>query len=193
MMTSLIMFREPYNLPLIPVQILWLNLVTDGTAGLALALEPVHKGTINQKPRSQEENIMSKVMLVRIMLVALTMLAITFFVYSREIASGASIERARTMAFVVMCLLQITNLFNSRSFKNSIFKTNPFSNKYVILSFLVSLILTYLTVGTSILRQFFHTVILSTADWLYLLGLSVIIIIVIEIEKFIRKNKNTVY
>lgn len=192
-MTSLILFREPYNLPLLPVQILWLNLVTDGTAGLALALEPVHKDVINRKPRSQDESIISKTIFSRIILVSLTMLLVTLFVYWREIQLGSSIEKARTMAFVVMSLLQIANLFNARSFKNSIFKTKIFSNKYVIFSIILSIILTYLTTGTTLLRQFIGTVGLEFMDWLYLIGLSVMIIIVVEIEKFIRRKKNTIY
>ena len=110
-----------------------------------------------------------------------------------ELKSGASLNHARSIAFVTMAIFQIFNLFNSRSFKISILKMNLFSNIYIIASFVFGMILTIMTVHTGILRQLFHTVPLSLNDWFKIILTCLSVIVAIEIEKMIRRIKGSRY
>lgn len=190
---ALVFYLPPFNLPLLPVQILWLNLVTDGTAGLSLALEPTHRGVIRYPPRSPKESILNKIMIERMILVALVMLIGTVFLYYLEIKTGADITRARTIAFTTMAVFQIFNVLNSRSMKESIFGLPFFSNKYILGSMLLSFLLSILTVSLPFMRAIFHTSPLSMIDWLKIILTSLSIIVVVEIEKLIRRRTNVKY
>ena len=193
---GMIFLPEPYSMVLLPVQILWLNLVTDGTAGIALALEPTHRDTLKKQPQSLKEGVVNNVMLGRILIVSFTMLVATMIIYIAEMKSGASIDRARTMAFMVMVIMQIVNVLNCRSFEKSIFASYLFSNKYILLSMIFSFALSYLTVSLPIFRTVFQTVPLSLEDWSKIVLISLSVIIIVEIEKIItkphakRKNKS---
>lgn len=190
--TAIIIFPPPYNLPLLPIQILWLNLVTDGMAGASLALEPTHKGIIKHPPRPPEESIVNKVMFWRIILVSLTMLFGTLLVYNLEIINGSDINRARSIAFAVMVTFQVLNVLNCRSMKESIFKISFFSNKYILWSILVSFLISLLTIYLPFMRMLFRTVPLTLVDWFKIILVSSTVIIVIEIEKWIRRRQNNV-
>ncbi|KKQ73168.1 MAG: ATPase, partial [Berkelbacteria bacterium GW2011_GWB1_38_5] len=119
--SALLLFPPPYNLPLLPVQILWLNLVTDGTVGLSLAMEPTHKGVLGFSPRSPKEGIFNRIMIARTLLVGLVMLVGTMILYGAEVQAGADINRARTIAFITMVVFQVFNVLNCRSLRESIF------------------------------------------------------------------------
>jgi len=190
---AVLLLPYPYNLPLIPVQILWLNLITDGTAGLALALEPTHKGVIKFPPRSPKEGIIDRITFWRIILVSLVMLAGTMLLYQLEINAGADIVRARSVAFATMVVFQILNVLNSRSLKESIFKIPFFSNKYLIFSLVFSFMLSFMTIHNSFFQKLFHTTSLNIFDWLKILGVTLSIILVVELEKYLRRKTNAKY
>lgn len=190
---ALIFYAPPFNLPLLPVQILWLNLVTDGTAGLSLALEPTHKGVINYPPRSPKESIINKIIGARMIIVGLVMLVGTFLLYTLEIKNGADITHARTTVFTTMAVLQIFNVLNSRSMRESIFCLPFFSNKYILVSMLLSFLLSILTVSSPFMRTIFHTSPLLMTDWLKIILISLSIIVVVELEKYIRRKTNAKY
>jgi Ca2+-transporting ATPase len=164
--------------------------MTDGLAGLALALEPTHKGVINYKPRSPKEGIIDFVSFWRIILVSFVMLVITFTLYIGEMNEGASIERARTVAFATMGVLQILNMLNSRSLRDSIFRTKFFSNIYIIFALILSSLLTYLTISNPSMQKLFTTVSLGLTDWIKIVTISLSIILIVELEKYIRKIIN---
>lgn len=180
-------------LPLTAVQILWINLITDSTGCLALAREPKHVEVMKFKPRSPEEGILTKITNWRIALVAMVMLLGTMSLYYAEIQAGASMERARTIAFITMAVFQILNILNSRSLKTSIFGLKPFSNPYVTASFILMIILTIITVQIEFFRDLFHTVSLSLNDWGRIFLVSFSVIVVVEMEKFIRNLVKSKY
>ncbi len=190
---AVLLLPSPYNLPLIPVQILWLNLITDGTAGLALALEPTHQGVIKFPPRSPKEGIVDRITFWRIVLVSLVMLAGTMFLYQLEINAGADIVRARSVAFATMVVFQILNVLNSRSLKESIFKIPFFSNKYLIFSLIFSFVLSFMTIHNAFFQKLFHTTSLNIFDWLKILGVTLSIILIVELEKYFRRKTNAKY
>ncbi len=177
-------------LPLIAVQILWINLITDGTEGISLTMEPPESGILKQKPRPAKEGILTQEIIIRVLIIAIVMATITLGLFFFYLKSGASLEKARSVAFVTMSILQIMNLFNSRSFKKSIFETKLFSNRYLWYAIILGLILTIATVSAPSLIRLFNTTLLGWVDWLRIISCSIVIILAVEIEKFIRRISN---
>jgi Ca2+-transporting ATPase len=122
------------------------------------------------------------------------MLFCTFLFYSSAIKAGASIEKARTVAFTTMAFLQIFNTFNCRSFVTSVFRMPFFSNKYVLISVAISSFLTLCTIYLAPFQAIFHTVPLSPGELVLILGASLLVIIGgVEIEKIFRRRFQTSY
>lgn len=174
-------------LPLSPVQILWINLITDGTSGFSLAMEPKHSEILKLKPRSAKEGVLDNTSFWRIFIVAIVMTIGTLFLYQAEIKSGASIQHARTVAFVTMALFQIFNILNSRSLKLSIFELKPFSNLYIVVSFILMTALTFFTSEASFFQKIFNTESLSLNEWARIALIAFSIIVIVELEKMIRR------
>lgn len=180
-------------LPLTPIQILWINLITDTSAGTALAFEPKNPEVLTWPPRSPKEPLINKIILKRILLVAAVMTIATLAVYWPSVKGGVDLAKARSIVFALMGILQIFNLFNCRSFRLSIFQTKFFSNKWIWVFFFGSLILTYLTIEWEPFQKLFHTVSLESRIWLELIAISLSVVVVVEIEKLIRRIIRTRY
>jgi Ca2+-transporting ATPase len=170
-------------------QILWLNLVTDGVNGIALALNPAESDLMREKPRSLTDNILNKEVIPFLALVVLSMLPIVFIAYYSFINLGEIY--ASSAAFFVLSMSQIFNLYNVKSLKHSIFKSKVFDNKFLILSTLVSgalIVCGPFTFLSSILNlvgfDFWQTI--------YLVALSSVVLWTGEIYKFLKfRNLNT--
>jgi Ca2+-transporting ATPase len=178
------------NLPLAltATQILWINLVTDTTGGMALVMEPKHR-TIDQiKSERFKTGFVDKISLIRIFIVAITMTIGTIYIYQYNIANGMSLEKARSITFVIMAIFQIFNVFNARSMTTSIFKTSLFSNKYIIPLFIVSMFLTYATTQIDLLRNLLGTKPLSLEEWIMAISICSTVFMVSEIDKALRKK-----
>jgi Ca2+-transporting ATPase len=169
-------------LPLLPVQILWVNLVTDGFSTAPLSVEPREGEVLAQPPRDPREPVVTKRSIRRIVMVALTMTAGTLgvFYYSMH-ASG--LVFARTMAFATLAIFQLFNAFNARSATQSIFRLGFMSNPYVMIGIGVSLMLQVMVIHVPILQRIFETTSLSLRDWTLVIGVSSSIWIVEEIRK----------
>ncbi len=173
-------------LPLLPTQILWLNLVTDTGPALGLAVEPAHDNLEEQKPKNPKENILTRELLPFLLVTSITMVILT--ILSFKFFISYSIEKARTAAFVIMSLTQLFNSLNMRSLKKSLFKIKLFSNFYMttflVLSFLLLLILIYLPLAQSI----FQFTTLTLMEFFILLILSSSVLWFGEIYKRFRNN-----
>ncbi|NVM31582.1 MAG: HAD-IC family P-type ATPase, partial [Candidatus Helarchaeota archaeon] len=129
-------------LPLLPIHILWLNLVTDGTGDIALATEPGHEDVLEEPPRKGKENILSKDMFKLIIMFVIIMSVGDIFLFSlyyNPANHDATIKLAMSVAFLSMMFSQLFNLWNMRSLKQSIFRIGFFTNKYVNLDFIISI------------------------------------------------------
>jgi Ca2+-transporting ATPase len=126
-------------LPMLPIQLLYLNLVTDGVTDVALAMEPGHKGILNQHPRNQKERILNKELIPFLLLTAGLMVLGTIPLFRHFLPQG--LDKARTVGFVSMSMFQLFNVLNMRSLKKSIFKIGFFSNKWIILALIASLLM----------------------------------------------------
>jgi Ca2+-transporting ATPase len=161
--------------PLLPIQILWVNLVTDGLPAVALGFDPPEKDVMKRKPREPGESIFSHglagVILFRGILIGLTTLA----VYMTMLYFTADIGLARTGAFVTLVLTQLIHVFECKSETKSIFQMPLFNNIYLVLAVLCSLIMILGVVYVPVLQNIFKTVPLNMDDWFIVGGLSLVV------------------
>lgn len=172
---------------LLAIQLLWINLVTDSFPAIALGLEPPDPNIMNKKPRDSKKSIFSdglwqKIILEGFMLGILTLFAFGIGNYLYNI------ETARTMAFVSLGLLELIHSFNIKS-EQSIFKTDFTKNKFLIYSFLVGTVLQIGVVLVPPIAKVFSLVALNKIQWLYTLTISIMPIIIIEIQKKFNELK----
>jgi Ca2+-transporting ATPase len=179
----------PALLPtLLPVQLLWMNLVTDGLPALAMGMDPKEKDVMKRKPRSPKEKILDNDWLF-VIATGITLFMVTLAAFMMSLPQG--IEKSRTMAFSVMVIFEIFLVFNCRSETRGVFRMNPINNKWLILAAASSIILQVAVVQTSVLEEVFDTVPLTFEDWLLVFGLSsVAFLIVPEVfdREIIRKK-----
>ncbi len=170
--------------PLLSMQLLWINLVTDSLPAIALGMEAVEKDVMNKKPKPKREGIFAHGFGVRIVLQGVLFALLTLVGYKLGEKMTGSIEGGRTMAFFVLSLSQIVQAFNMRS-EHSLFVIGPFKNHKLDLSALISLLLVALVLLTPVQRVF-GLVYLSAK--LYLIGLALIFapLVVMEISKLIE-------
>ena len=131
--------------PLLPIHILWINLVTDSLPALALAVDPAAKDVMNRKPIKPKKGIFTKGMTIRIiyqglMIGGITLTAFMIGLSTPNVSEHEKIQIGQTMAFFVLALSQLVHVYNIRDNKNSIFKTGILNNKMLILAFEVILL-----------------------------------------------------
>ncbi len=180
--------------PLLPIHILWINLVTDSLPALALSVDPAEKDIMKRKAR-KDKNIFSKGMTFRviyqgIMVGILTLLA--FCIGCRfDFASLANPEvamTAQTMAFAVLAMSELVHAYNVRSNKESIFKLKLKTNMVLVLATLVSLLLMVVVLGVPVLQGMFEVTELSITNWAWVILLSLAPLTIVEIMKLFKIN-----
>jgi Ca2+-transporting ATPase len=173
-------------LPLLPTQILWLNLVTDTGSGLGLSLEPGHKGIIGESPRKKEENILSKDIIPFLLLIVIIMIVVTVSCFYYFLPQG--IEKARTGAFMVMSLTQLFNALNMRSLRKSVFQLGIFSNRSLVIGLIASFMLVLAVIYLPFLQDIFKFTNLNYKELLLIIFISSSVLWFGELYKYI-KNK----
>ncbi len=160
---------------LIPVQILWINLVTDGLTALALGLEPAERDVMQRRPRDPDESILTRNAYLIILILGVWLGLLTIYAFSGYYE--ADIDRARTMAFTGLIIFELYNVLNFRSFRFPLYRIGIFSNPALILAILGSLALQAVVVYVPVFNAFLGTAPLALADWgfLALLGLPVLL------------------
>ncbi len=184
LIASLFLFVQ---LPLLPTQILWLNLVTDGVSGFALAAEPGHGEVLKDPPRRKDENILSKEIIpfLLLMMVVMAILTISFFAY--HLSVDGDIDKARTAAFTAMAFTQLFNVLNMRSMRRSLFKIGFFSNRYIPISLAVAIALQI--VAIYFLDAIFHFQHLSFYEIALIFIFSSFVLWFGEIYKWLRYGR----
>lgn len=181
--------------PLLSMQLLWINLITDSLPAIALGMEPVEKDIMTKPPRPKEEGIFAHGYGVRIILqgVMFGLLALVAFFIGNggfEVVDGSdALVSGRTMAFMVLALSQVLQAFNMRS-EHSLFKINPFSNKTLNKASLVSVILMAFVLFVPGVQGAFALTYLSWDKYLIGLGLVLVPTVIMEITKAIGLIKH---
>jgi len=175
-------------IPLLPIHILWVNLVTDGLPALALAAEPAEGDVMSRPPRHPQESIFAYGLGYHAVWVGLLMGAVVLSVQAWAIRT----EHAhwQTMVFTVLCLTQLGHVLAIRSEKESLFKIGILSNKYVLGAVMLTFALQMATVYMPVLNPIFKTEPLSLDELAITLVLSSVVFFAVEIEKLI-KRRNT--
>ena len=166
--------------PLLAIQLLWINLVTDSIPGIALGLENPDKDIMNKKPIDPKKGIFADGLFGKIFAEGFMIGILTLVAFS--IGNRYSLEVGRTMAFVSLGILELVHCFNVRS-EESIFKKGILSNKYLLGAFIIG---TILQIGVAIIpsvAQVFELTQLNTTQWIYVAIISILPIIIVEIQK----------
>ena len=173
--------------PLLSVQLLWINLVTDSFPALALGVEPVESSVMEENPRPREESIFAGGFAFRIIMQGLLFTLLTLVAFRLGLRAGGILS-GRTMAFIVLALTQVFHAFNMRS-EHSLFKTGLLSNKALLLAALLSFSLVALVVFVPALSFVFGLAALSFEMYLVALLLALAPLPVLEATKLLRHLK----
>ncbi|EGO63237.1 calcium-transporting P-type ATPase, PMR1-type [Acetonema longum] len=159
-------------LPLLPVQVLWVNLVTDGLPALALGLDPSEPNNMQRPPRLPNESLFSRGLGKRIMFRGIQIGLSTIFVFGAVYFWRNDLAAARTMAFTTLVFCQIFHVFECRSEMFNIFEIGFFSNLYLVFAVICSTIMQLMVIYTPALSNVFATVPLTVNDWLLVVAVS---------------------
>jgi Ca2+-transporting ATPase len=173
-------------IPLLPIHILWINLVTDGFPALALAAEPEEKQIMQRPPRHPKESIFSGGMGYHIIWVGFLIGLLTLGTQAFEIYTGNS--HWQTIVFTVLCLAQMWHVLAIRSDRESLFAQGIFSNKLLLGAVLLTFILQMCTIYVPVLNTFFNTQPLTWDELLLAIGVSSIVFIAVEVEKWWKRR-----
>ncbi|MEH6953899.1 cation-translocating P-type ATPase, partial [Neobacillus drentensis] len=176
-------------LPLIPIQILWVNLVTDGLPAMALGLDRPEENVMKRKPRSPDEGVFSRGLgwkvVSRGFLIGLVTLISFMIVYDNN---PSELQYAQTVAFATLVMAQLIHVFDCRSEK-SVLSRNPFGNQYLVWAVISSLALMFVVIYYPPLQPIFHTLPIAAKDWLLIVGLSSIPTFLLAGSFLLRKTK----
>lgn len=183
-----ILILGPQMIPLVPIQLLWLNLVTDSFPALALGQEKGESDIMLQPPRRSDSRILNKDMIWSIATQAIAIFASVYIAFNFGLArygteAGLPHDGARTYAFVTLILAELLRAYSSRSEHESVFKIGLFSNKTMLKATAISFVLLILVIYIPFLDTVFHTIPLGILEWLLLIGLALIPFIVGELFK----------
>ena len=197
--------------PLLPIHILWINLVTDSLPALALAVDPAEKDIMNRKPLKQSKGIFTKGMTWRIVYQGIMIGGLTLAAFILGLATPVEnlpviettntdgivrvlsneevkVEIGQTMAFIVLAFSELIHVFNIRNNKKSIFKTGIFNNSKLILAILASSVLMFVILFVPSLRNIFGIPALPISNIFEVLGLVFAPILIVEIFKLLKIN-----
>lgn len=175
-----------YPTPLLPLQLLWLNLVTDSFPALALGMEPGEEEIMFRPPRGKKEPLLTSyhmgVIITQSIAIAFATLLSFFLVYK-----GNNLSEARTVAYMTLVISELIRVFSARSFETPFYRINLFTNKFLFYSILGALGLLFVSVYFSPLARIFNNVIPTIRDLDIIVICAFIPFIISEIAKFIRR------
>jgi len=177
-------------LPLLAIQILWINLVTDGAPALSLGVEPAHKHAMKQPPRSSDASILGDGLWQHAIWVGVLMAGITLAVQATAYNGGAEEAVWRTMVFTVLALMQLAHALAVRSERESTFRLGFTTNMPLLITVIVTALVQLALVYVPVLQPIFETTALSAAELALVLLVVPIPFIAVEIEKwFVRRRE----
>ncbi len=172
-------------LPILPAQILWINMTTAIALGITLAMEPKEPGIMQRPPRPTQAPILSAYLIGRVVVVGTLMAVGAFGLFQWEVDQGTSLDAARTVAVNVVVFVELFYLFNCRSLSYSMFQIGVFSNMWVVLGVTSMIVLQVLFTYVPFMNQTLGSAPIGLAAWGRILGIGLAIYIFVEIEKWI--------
>jgi len=166
-------------LPLLPVMILWLNLITDGGPAVALSMDVPTEDLMARPPRDPRHGVLHGMWLFIAAYVVLQSGTTAGTFLWKYVYQGSSLDAARTAAFIQACMFELVVVFNCRSEKYNAFRAGLLSNRYLVASVLVGGVLTVSLCYVPLFQRVFHTVPLGTVDWLWIVGTALLGLLVL--------------
>jgi len=178
------------NLPMLPVQILWINMTTVILLGLMLVFEPKEANIMQRPPRNPKRPLLTKSMNIQMLLAGFYMLVASFVAFDYYVELGYSLEYARTTAVNIFVFTSIFYLFSCKQIRSSILNIKLFNNLFLLLGVALMILLQIAFTHAGFMNLLFHTQPLEMITWLYIISLSSGVILVMEIKVWLE-NKMT--
>lgn len=175
-------------LPLMAVQLLWLNLVTNGIQDVALAFEPGEGDELNRPPRPPGEPVFNRLMIERVVISALVIGIAAFIVFNWLTSRGFSLDEARNGTLLLMVLFENVHVFNCRSEVRSVFLHNPLANPILLIGTVIAQLIHIGAMYTPWISDVLHIQPVTPEHWLELLGIALIVLVVMEFHKLVRRR-----
>jgi Ca2+-transporting ATPase len=169
--------------PLLALQILWINIVTDEFPAIGLAVEPAHSDLMTRRPRNPAEPILTRGLLLYTLGISAAIFIGTLGLYALSLREGAPIEEARTTVFAALVIFEIYNAYNSRSLRDSLFKMDPRTNKKLVAGLAASLAGLLGAIYVPFMQRLFETSPLSAESWIAILVAASAVVVVAEVFK----------
>jgi len=177
-------------LPLIAVQILYVNLATDGLPALALAVDPYSKDIMFRQPRPRNQTVFTGNTVNYMVITGVWTCLASLFVFVWALNMGKALMEAQSLCFVTLIIIQFLNAFNCRSLERSLFNLGVSQNRWLLAAVGWELTLLLLVVYLPVLQGAFNTFALSIEDWLVALSSALTIVVVAEIYKLLSARFN---
>ena len=174
-------------LPFLPIQAIWINLVTNGTQDIAMAFEPAEEDVGRRSPRNPREGILTPWMIQRTILVGAVIAIGTLGAFSWQLGSGGGLVLPRTVAMTTMVLFQNFYIFTVRSFHRYFFQVNPLTNRFLFVSIVAALGIHVLALYWGPLQFVLHTEPVSLSTWLVMIAIASTVLLVSVAEKALRR------
>jgi Ca2+-transporting ATPase len=171
---------------LLPIQILWVNLVTDGTLDIALSLEPKEKGLLDERPGSLKDRILSRKTLSRALFYGCIMASLVVIIYYQNL--GQPEDKIRTLMFVTLIVVQWFSVQNCRSPTKSIREIGILRNRYILVVYFINVILVGILFAVPTLAAIFRLVPLAWHEWVGVILLGSLVVLLEEIRKLVAKR-----
>ena len=176
-------------LPILPAQILWINLIADGLPSIALTFEKGEQGVMSEPPRSKKEPILNSEMKVLIFLIGILTDVLLFGAFFYLLSNDVVIEEIRSFIFIALGINSLVYIFSVRKFRSSIFASSPFENKYLVGAVFIGFAMLFLPFLIPKLSELFKLTPISTLEGAILLGLAIIQLLIVEAVKEIYNVK----
>ncbi len=176
-------------LPILPVQALWINMTTGVLLGIMLAFEAKEEGIMQRPPRSPDAALLGPTLVTRIVIVGVLLLAGSFGLFELAQARGEGDAVARSVATNVIVFGEIFYLFNCRSLTRPSWRLNPFSNRLLVLGVIVMIALQLAYTYLPFMNRLFGTAAMPLSYWGWILAAAVVVHVVVEIEKSVRRRR----
>src|SRR5690606_32278201 len=176
------------SLPLLPVQVLWINMTTALALGMMLVFEPKEQDIMRRRPQNPDSPILSRGLLLRIMLVSLMILVSVLGLFIWHLNAGASIEEARTVAVNGVVMIELFYVFNSRSLNKSIFNVRLLSNSWLIAGVAIMIGLQMLYTYLPTMNSLFQNAPIALESWVMIIALASVTLIAVEVEKWMTRT-----
>ena len=173
-------------LPLLAVQLLWLNLVTNGIQDVALAFEPAEGDELSHPPRSPKEGIFNRIMIERVLLSALVIGVVAFFVFQYLYTRGYSLDASRNGTLLLMVLFENIHVFNSRSETRSVFNHSPLRNHFLLFGTLAAQLIHIGAMYTPWISDVLRIQPVSLDYWFDMLFIAITVLVAMEAHKLFR-------